>query len=447
MKTREEIFGIYLDFYSSDVKVRKISNPFYIPDEQSIFDSIQKTEDTYKQILPEIVLSDTEREIVINKIKSVHSIYQEEGDALLGDYEHDYQWYENYLSEGCDEYYWIRYKNYLAVQKHFPPKVIDTLEKDTLRKIMSYLGNPNDESGFSIRGLVVGDVQSGKTSNYLGLVTKAADAGYKVIFILTGTIESLRKQTQIRVEEGFVGYDVVSATDVGVGRGDKTPKSFTSRSKDFVADDDQNTNIKISNYPSEPMIFVVKKNASVLKKLYSSLKNINTTKQYQQIHAPMLLIDDEADNASINTRKPEDDPTKINKYIRSILKLFARSSYVGFTATPFANVFISYDSEDEMLKDDLFPRDFIYSLKAPSNYCGSRKYFFDENSNVRFILDGDEAVFPMKHKKEWLYTNHYMKGKIKKCFGLDQRICFCPKFQKDQIILQDKKQDSLYVKI
>ena len=193
---------------------------------------------------------------------------------------------------------------------------------------MSYLGNPNEESGFSVRGLVVGDVQSGKTSNYLGLITKAADAGYKVIFILTGTIESLRKQTQIRVEEGFVGYDVVSAVDVGVGRGDKTPKSFTSRLKDFVADDDQNTNIKISNYPSEPMIFVVKKNASVLSKLYTSLKNINTTKQYQQIKAPMLLIDDEADNASINTRKPEDDPTKINKYIRNILKLFSRSSYV-----------------------------------------------------------------------------------------------------------------------
>lgn len=82
-------------------------------------------------------------------------------------------------------------------------------------------------------------MQCGKTSNYLGLVTKAADAGYRVIFILTGTIESLRKQTQIRAEEGFVGYDVVSAMDVGVGRGDRTPKSFTSRSKDFVADDDR----------------------------------------------------------------------------------------------------------------------------------------------------------------------------------------------------------------
>ena len=276
---------------------------------------MRKTEEMYKDFLAEITLTDAEKIIVLNKIKSVHSIYQEEGDAILGDYEHDYEWYENFLKDHTEEYYWERYKNYLAVQKHFPPEVIKLLEYKTHRKIMSYLGNPNDtdSNGFSVRGLVVGDVQSGKTSNYLGLVTKAADAGYRIIFILTGTIESLRKQTQERVEEGFVGYDVTTAMDVGVGRGDKMPKSFTSRLKDFVADDDQNTNIRISNYPSEPMIFVLKKNASVLKKLYTSLKNINTTKQYQRINVPMLLIDDEADNASINTHKPEDDPTKINK--------------------------------------------------------------------------------------------------------------------------------------
>lgn len=401
MKTREEIFNIYLTQFSNDVKVLKISNPFYVPDEQSIIESMKRTQERYGSVLPEIELTDSETIKVLNRIKSVHSVHQDEGDALLGDYEHDFEWYKKFLNDEPEEYYWNRYKNYLAVQKHFAPEIIDRLENNTLYNIMKYIGNPKDEAGFSIRGLVVGDVQSGKTSNYIGLVTKAADAGYKVIFILTGTIESLRKQTQERVEEGFIGYDVTTAEDVGVGRGEKTPKSFTSRLKDFVADDDQNTNIRISNYPSEPMVFVLKKNASVLHKLYTSLKNINTTKQYQKINAPMLLIDDEADNASINTRKAEDDPTKINKYIRNILKLFVKSSYVGFTATPFANVFISYDSEDEMLKDDLFPRDFIYSLKAPSNYCGSRRYFFDDNNNVRYIDDGDEVLFPMKHKKEW----------------------------------------------
>lgn len=402
MKSREEIFDIYLTQYSNDIAVQKIRNPFYIPDEQGVIDSIEKTKQMYYVFLPEIELTEEEKVLVINRIKSVHSIFQEEGHAILGNYEHDYLWYKNWLNEGHEEYYWTRYKNYLVCQKHFPPEVINVLENKTLKSLMSYLGNPNDtENAFSIRGLVVGDVQSGKTSNYLGLVTKAADAGYKVIFILTGTIESLRKQTQERVEEGFVGYDVANAIDVGVGRGDKTPKSFTSRIKDFVSNDDQNTTYKISNYASEPMIFVVKKNVTVLRKIYTSLKNINTNKQYDKINAPMLMIDDEADNASINTHKAEDDPTKINRYIRNILSLFTRSSYVGFTATPFANVFISYASDDEMLRDNLFPRDFIYSLEAPSNYCGSRKYFFQQNDNVRNITDWDEGLFPMKHKKEW----------------------------------------------
>lgn len=131
-----------------------------------------------------------------------------------------------------DEYYWPRYKAHLE-NKNFSPAGIDTLENKTLPKLMSYIGNPNEDSPFSIRGLVVGDVQSGKTSNYLGLITKAADAGYKVIFLLTGTIESLRRQTQKRVEEGFIGYDSVNAEDVGVGRGSRTPKAFTSRNNSF----------------------------------------------------------------------------------------------------------------------------------------------------------------------------------------------------------------------
>ena len=265
---------------------------------------------------------------------------------------------------------------------------------------MSYIGNPKEEIPYSIRGLVVGDVQSGKTSNYIGLISKAADAGYKVIFLLTGTIESLRRQTQIRVEEGFIGYDSVNAVDVGVGRGEKTPIAFTSREKDFVGSNDQNTTYKISSN-SEPMIFVIKKNVSVLKKIYASLKNINTNQFNQKIDAPMIMIDDEADNASINTNKPENDPTKINNYIRKILALFSRNSYVGFTATPFANVFISYDTDNEMLADDLFPKDFIYALESPSNYCGARKYFFEKNNNIEFIQDSNNDIFPMSHKKDW----------------------------------------------
>lgn len=403
MKDRNEILELYESEFASYKRIQTLLNPSFILNEDHIQKSINQTRDRYMINLPEIQLTDVEREYLIKKIKSVHSIFQEEGYVILGDYEHDYKWYDNLLNkEGFEQYYWGRYKRYLIDKKRFSPNIVDTLENKTLKSVMSYLGNPLEEdTTFSIRGLVVGDVQSGKTSNYLGLLAKAADAGYKVIFILTGTIESLRRQTQIRVEEGFIGYDSVNGLDVGVGRGDKLPKAFTSRAKDFTAGDNFNTTYKISNYSSEPMIFVVKKNVPVLKKLYSSLKLINTTHENQKIPYPMLMIDDEADNASINTNKEANDPTKINKYIRNILSLFTKNSYVGFTATPFANVFISYDREDEMLKDDLFPRDFIYALNAPSNYCGSKKYFFNKNSNVRIINDFDENIFPMKHTKEW----------------------------------------------
>ena len=271
MKNRNEILDIYLQQFASYKSVQLLINPSFILRDSNILESLEQTKERFIKIIPEIELQENEKIELINKIKSLYSIFQEEGHVILGDYEHDYEWYNKLLNtEGFDEYYWNRYKNYLLNVKHFSPTIVDVLENKTLRSIMSYLGNPLEEdTTFSIRGLVVGDVQSGKTSNYLGLLSKAADAGYKVIFILTGTIESLRKQTQIRVEEGFIGYDSVNGVDVGVGRGVKLPKAFTSRAKDFTSGDNQNTTYKISDYSSEPMIFVVKKNVPVLKKLYS----------------------------------------------------------------------------------------------------------------------------------------------------------------------------------
>lgn len=396
-KNKEAIFDIYVQAFNIFCKTKKLNNPSFYPDQRSIKESIEQTNSMLEE-----TLTVEEKEFIIKRIESVYNIFQEEGSVILGDYEHDYDWYKKLCnSKKYKEYYWPRYKDYLIRNNNLPPRVLDVLENDTLPNLMSYLGNPNDESQFSIRGLVVGDVQSGKTSNYLGLITKASDAGYKVVFILTGTIESLRRQTQQRVEEGYVGFDSFNGLDVGVGRGDdkKMPKAFTSRAKDFTSNDYQNTTYRISDY--QHMIFVVKKNVSVLKKIYSSLKRINTSSRSPKINYPMLMIDDEADNASINTNKADNDPTKINNYIRNILSLFTKTSYIGFTATPFANVFINYDSYDDMLGNDLFPKNFIYALKSPTNYCGSKKYFFSENENVRYILDADPTIFPIKHKKDW----------------------------------------------
>lgn len=406
---REAVVDAYVSFFQTKKRLYETTKPNFVLTDETIVQTVDETQQYFGEGYR---LSDEERELVIRRIKSLNTIFQDEGSALLGDYEHDYEWYNKLLAtDGFEQYYWNRYKSYLKNKSNpLSDTVIDVLENNTLKNIMSYLGDPKENTThYSIRGLVVGDVQSGKTSNYIGLATKAADAGYKVIFVLTGTIESLRQQTQQRIEEGFIGYNSVNGEDVGVKRGAKTPKAFTSRANDFTGKADQNTTYRISDYSSEPMIFILKKNKSILQKVYASLKTINTSAEHQKIDYPILVIDDEADNASVNTNKldGEHDPTVINGFIRKILALFTRSSYVGFTATPFANVFISYDSDDEMLSDDLFPRDFIYALYPPSNYCGARRYFFSMNKNVHFIKDDYQEIFPLNHTKEWTGSTLY----------------------------------------
>lgn len=349
-----------------------------------------------------INLTDKDQDLILKRIKSIHFIRQDEGAGLKGDYEHDLEWYDKMLNNSSyEEFFWERYKNYLINEKHYSKGIMDILEYKTLHSLMSYIGDPNSIENYSIRGLLIGDVQSGKTSNYLGLMCKAADVGYKVIILLSGRIESLRMQTQVRVEEGFIGYDVANARSVGVGSGEKMPKAVTTRECDYIKNADQNTLSKIDYSSTVPLIFVVKKNASVLKKLYTSLKNINTDQYHPTINSSLLLIDDEADDSSINTNNDELNPTKINDSIRNILSLFEKNTYLAVTATPFANVFIGYDPDNENIKDDLFPKDFIYALKPPSNYCGAKKYFYDDRKFINYIKDNDPKIFQLKHKKEW----------------------------------------------
>ena len=228
-----------------------------------------------------------------------------------------------------------------------------------------------------------------------------------LLFFLPGTIEKLRRQTQQRMDEGFIGLDSYALTlkkghvQVGVGAIDPTTSGWavTSTSSDFNAATAQKVVGQLSKI-SAPVIFVLKKNKSVLEKLEHWLRLYNIDPVTQKIDLPMLLIDDEADNASVNTKA--DDVTAINKGIRKLLVLFGRANYVGFTATPYANVFIDPDSEEEMLKHDLFPRDFIYALEAPDNYIGARN-IFGEDAPYGYMLESSddcEYALPMVHKKE-----------------------------------------------
>jgi hypothetical protein len=385
-----------IENFRNQFELKKGFNPNLKYNEELFFEMLTQVEVT----IP-IKFSKDEIIEIKKNVDSTFQIYQPDGEILVDPYDHDRDWYSK-IKEELNHFYWRRYRRHL-LNKGWTTYVLDTLNYD-LDTLMNYLGDPKSQEEYSRRGLVMGDVQSGKTSNYIGLATKAADAGYKVIILLTGVTEPLRRQTQIRVEEGFIGYDVENSRWVGVGKQDYKdaiiPKSITSRISDFKGDKGESTMLRLSN-DDIPFIFITKKNVSTLKKIRESLKNINLRPPHKTIDHSLLIIDDEADNASVNTKKKEKDPSIINSEIRKLLNLFSKSNYVGFTATPFANVFIDPHSETEMLKEDLFPKDFIYSLKPPSNYFGLQKIFNDKKYNTVQRIQDFNDTFPLKHKKEW----------------------------------------------
>jgi hypothetical protein len=329
--------------------------------------------------------------------------------------------------------YWQRYATWLEQQISAP--AVEKLDKTT-DEILDLLADPKREAGFDRRGLVVGHVQSGKTSNYTALVAKAADAGYKLIIVLAGMHNNLRSQTQIRLEEGFLGYETSSNGDpanpigVGVGNIDSdmklSPACFTTR----LEGGDFNTRVAnhLANRPEErPWLFVVKKNKTVLNRLLKWIKNhvadvTDENKRKYVSKLPLLIIDDEADHASVDTGEQlhytdgtvekEYQPKAINSGIRRILNSFSKSSYVGYTATPFANIFIHRKNKTPEEGEDLFPSAFIKNLAAPSNYIGPSRVFGLHGTGdrhggmpvIRPISYKDKAEelkwMPLKHKKD-----------------------------------------------
>lgn len=352
-------------------------------------------------------------DLAIINIESRYSITMDKGSLLKED---NYKkWYFNSKADRGTAY-WERYRRYLENDVKLPVSVINSID-DSSEEIMDVIGDPLSDTSFQRRGLVIGSVQSGKTSNYTALINKAADSGYKVIILLTGTIEKLRQQTQGRIDEGFVGMDSrdilkkpsIKKNHLGVGKyssKDKNLKilSLTTINKDF---DSKNLNLSIDS-ANRSLLFVIKKNKSILEKLYEWLKQKNSDPSTEKINAPMLIIDDEADNASINTNNPDKDPTAINNEIRKMLKLFYKYSYIGFTATPFANIFIDpqLNNTQKDNLDDLFPKDFIYLLEQPSNYVGPLEMYNsgdkdtppgEYNYMIRYN-DDMEDYLELKHK-------------------------------------------------
>ncbi|MET4489053.1 Z1 domain-containing protein [Bradyrhizobium sp. LA7.1] len=345
-------------------------------------------------------LSPDESEEIIRELESNFTTTQKRGAAVTSDYK---PWLAS-RRNSIDFYYWNRLRRYYLEGSVLPPQVVATLDAVT-DEVLDYLGDPADKGPWSRRGMVMGHVQSGKTTNYSALICKAADAGYKIIILLAGITNSLRSQTQERLDETFIGKKSVFHATAQVAMPISTyatakrfPAYGTSRDQDFTKGA---AGVVFSlEAHSEPMIFITKKNKGPLGSLQNWLKE---QAHGQSISAPLLLIDDEADNASINTSKNPGETTAINGGIRKILDLFDRSSYVGYTATPFANIFIDPDNDLQMLSDDLFPRNFIKELDPPSTYVGAARVFAeagDLRPEMVEIVDDYQSLLPLAHKRD-----------------------------------------------
>ena len=368
----------------------------FLPPSNSV--TPQQIEDAVAQVLHIPSYSNLDKDTLIREVQAIYNIRVDDF-RIIEAAERRMPWINENKSK-ITWSFWNRYREYLQYDKNYPDKVLTQLDKLTDRTLDG-LFNPTIKDGISKYGLVVGQVQSGKTSNYTGLICKAADAGYKLIIVLAGIHNNLRSQTQLRLDEGFLGFDTQyqrafdkNGIKIGVGRISQNEilvaHSLTNslNSGDFKA-----SSLGFSFDTSEPIIAVVKKNSTVLQKLLNWLTA-------QAVEMPdgkkiidrksILLIDDEADNASINTKPDEDIATAINRHIRGILRLFHKSGYVGYTATPFANIFIPIDDEDQ-----IFPRDFIINIPAATNYIGPDKVF-----GIRPLEEDEisDSVLPIVNK-------------------------------------------------
>lgn len=335
--------------------------------------------------------------------------------------------------------YTERYLEYLRVQGR-AESVVEEI-KNSSYKILSKLADPKSQSSTFIKGLVDGDVQSGKTGNFNAVINRALDSGYKLIIVLSGIMDDLRSQTQARIDKDVIGDGKGVGLRQAFGhQGDESVfqvVSITSEEADFSRPlADANFSLNQTN------IMVCKKNVSILKNILLWLKD-NLPKDATKHSLPLLIIDDEADNASLNNEghKGQNYASKINGHIRAILGIFHKKSYLGYTATPFANVIQDRNTASEEMwsiidksnksnkiiteslfeqVDNLFPDDFIFLLDTPTNYIGAHRVFetlqpckklpivfdiedYTDDFPSRVMEDGDNiiGVERFDNKKEW----------------------------------------------
>lgn len=357
------------------------------------------------------------REMLIRKVEEIYTIRQDLWRSIVKEEENAPWLSDKRVSIDFTNGFWGNYRQYLEEDKGFAPDVVNKIDLLT-DDILDNLFDPTLKVQINKKGLVVGQVQSGKTANYTGLICKAADAGFGLIIVMAGIHNNLRSQTQIRIDESFLGFDTQhtrafdqSNLRIGVGKPGygKTNIAHSLTSSQEKGDFTQGAAnaLGINFNTKEPIIAVIKKNSHVLRRirqwlLAQSSKDNELGKIIR--NKSLLLIDDEADNASINISNDPERPAAINSLITSILSLFGKKAYVGYTATPFANIFIPLNDEN------LFPKNFIKNIPAPSNYIGPEKVFgfspleADEPSNdvlpIVNKINDHRSFVPGRHRKD-----------------------------------------------
>lgn len=302
--------------------------------------------------------------------------------------------------------FWERYKEALK-SSDISLSVIQEHE-NLLRRVLDLTGDPKAEGMWRPRkGLVMGNVQAGKTMNFIGLINKAIDVGYHTIVILGGHMDELRNQAQGRIDKGFPDINELPADEQHL-----LPHRLTTVDHDFRA---KHASATAPNLIGTPSITVMKKNTSIMKRFNEWISQRGS----EVFKKPFLLIDDEADYASINTKHAKKTYTSTNQGIRDMLGLFEKPTYVAYTATPFANVFIPFkETVSGIEDDDLFPSDFMLRMPIPDNYKGQDFFFPDRDLNdddpIRLIDCVEDEKFdfgnspedwlPLKHKKDVLVS-------------------------------------------
>lgn len=245
---------------------------------------------------------------------------------------------------------WVMYRDRLS--KQWSSRSINNLEQSAY-EVLRYLTTTSE--GGPHKGLVVGNVQSGKTANMTALIAMAADNGFNVFIVLSGMIENLRKQNAKRIYNDLVAD----------GSGDNHWKYYENLS---VRTGFQAGSIQLGSGSWEKHLIFSLKNSKRIRSLLNWLRHDRNKQKKMKV----LLIDDEADQASINTKDVNgNERTVINSLITNIVNDngYGAMNYVSYTATPFANVL------NESGEDTLYPKNFITLLKPGENYIGPKQIF------------------------------------------------------------------------